>query len=149
MIATAGLNEPFAPILRVTAPATVMAEPVLMAADGAVAKVEPVRRLTARVKPKALTLPPSSKVAPDWTVTTPGRVVPAKTCVPPRMLSLPWATVRLPSVTLGTSMPMVLLPVLVSVKPANSRVPKPPTFQPWVPPMEASAERTSDWMALF
>ena len=120
-----------------------MAEPVLMA-EVVVAKVEPVRRLTARVKPKELTLPPSSKVAPDWTVTTPGRVVPAKTCVPPRMLSLPWATVRLPSVMLGPSMPMVLLPVLVSVKPANSRVPKPPTFQPWVPPMEASAERTSD-----
>ena len=120
-----------------------------MAADGAVANVAPVSKLTARVKPKELTLPPSSNVAPDWTVTTPGRVVPAKTCVLPRMLSLPWATVRLPSETLGPSMAMVLAPTLVSVKPANSRVPKPPTFQPCEPPMEASADSARAWMALF
>ena len=146
-IATAGAKEPPAPTLRATSPATVMAEPVVMAADGAVANVEPVKRLTARVKPKELTLPPSSNVAPDWTVTTPGRVVPAKTCVLPRMLSLPCATVRLPSETLGPSMAMLFVPTLVSVKPANSRVPNPPTFQPCVPPMEASAESAKAWMA--
>ena len=99
-----------------------MAEPVLMAVPATTAKVEPDSRLTLRVKPKELTLPPSSRVAPDWTVMTPGRVVPARICVEPMMLKVPWATVRLPSVTVGPLRPMVLVPVFVSVKPASSRL---------------------------
>ena len=126
-----------------------MAEPVVTVALGSTAKVAPDSRVRSRVKPVKFTLPPKERVAPDLTVMTLGVVVPARTWVEPRMANVPWATVRLPSVTVGPLMPMVFVPVLVRVKPAKSRLrPKPFRSQRCVPPMEALPDKVTACRAL-
>ena len=72
----------------------------------AVAKVEPDSKVRARVKTFADIPRPISRVAPDLTVTTPGSVVPARSCVEPKIPRVPAATVTLPSVMVGPFTPM-------------------------------------------
>ena len=83
-----------------------MIEPVPAELLVAVAKVAPVSSVIARVKAFAVIPTPTSKVAPDLTVTTPGSVVPARSCVEPRMPRVPAAMVTLPSVMVGPLIPI-------------------------------------------